>query len=512
MLDTAAKIFSDAPRDAIVRALGQIEQTGVVIHRGSRLRVQPDLLADHILSSACFDFSLGVPTGYAERVWNHASGSARRNLLVNLGRIDWKLSSEGSLQQSLLDMAWHTLEKDFKESGISARVDLLKLLEKVAFFQPQRTLELIRWALNHELDGGEPNLYRDTVTYNEVCYAAASVLRNVAYHLDHLEETCDILWGLAKDDDRPINQYPDHPVRILQDLISYSRYKPLVWTERVVDRAISWLDDEYPYHLSPFDVLDTALSTEAEDHWADGYKIMYSSFSPLGLGNDNVFDIRSRIVTAVLGQMENPNIFRAARAVKSLGAALSYPFREAGGSERSLWDAEFASILGRIPAEVDLASLDPTITVALREKIDLFTENTTKAIAEAANKVIEQLDQNLDFQIAEALMFGPWRMHRHRRGKEWSEEAEQKWLTDIAIKYSSSVESEQEAAECIERHLKTIFEAGSNVTNNPGPFVSAVVHQRLDIGSGIIERVLSEPRSEERRVGKECRSRWSPYH
>src|SRR3712207_8036674 len=23
---------------------------------------------------------------------------------------------------------------------------------------------------------------------------------------------------------------------------------------------------------------------------------------------------------------------------------------------------------------------------------------------------------------------------------------------------------------------------------------------------------LSEPRSEERRVGKECRSRWSPYH
>ena len=25
-------------------------------------------------------------------------------------------------------------------------------------------------------------------------------------------------------------------------------------------------------------------------------------------------------------------------------------------------------------------------------------------------------------------------------------------------------------------------------------------------------KVLSGPRSEERRVGKECRSRWSPYH
>ena len=28
----------------------------------------------------------------------------------------------------------------------------------------------------------------------------------------------------------------------------------------------------------------------------------------------------------------------------------------------------------------------------------------------------------------------------------------------------------------------------------------------------IIEKKFGAPRSEERRVGKECRSRWSPYH
>ena len=28
----------------------------------------------------------------------------------------------------------------------------------------------------------------------------------------------------------------------------------------------------------------------------------------------------------------------------------------------------------------------------------------------------------------------------------------------------------------------------------------------------IIEITITRPRSEERRVGKECRSRWSPYH
>ena len=36
-----------------------------------------------------------------------------------------------------------------------------------------------------------------------------------------------------------------------------------------------------------------------------------------------------------------------------------------------------------------------------------------------------------------------------------------------------------------------------------------VTHQIEDWASELIEE---EPRSEERRVGKECRSRWSPYH
>src|SRR2546422_11754983 len=27
-----------------------------------------------------------------------------------------------------------------------------------------------------------------------------------------------------------------------------------------------------------------------------------------------------------------------------------------------------------------------------------------------------------------------------------------------------------------------------------------------------MKRIMEDPRSEERRVGKECRSRWSPYH
>ena len=34
----------------------------------------------------------------------------------------------------------------------------------------------------------------------------------------------------------------------------------------------------------------------------------------------------------------------------------------------------------------------------------------------------------------------------------------------------------------------------------------------IDGSLGTAEAVKIVPRSEERRVGKECRSRWSPYH
>src|SRR3712207_8865898 len=38
------------------------------------------------------------------------------------------------------------------------------------------------------------------------------------------------------------------------------------------------------------------------------------------------------------------------------------------------------------------------------------------------------------------------------------------------------------------------------------------VEQPLEVGAELQAVRAARPRSEERRVGKECRSRWSPYH
>src|ERR1035437_5941073 len=68
----------------------------------------------------------------------------------------------------------------------------------------------------------------------------------------------------------------------------------------------------------------------------------------------------------------------------------------------------------------------------------------------------------------------------------------------------------EEAVEGLRRFVKPIrLEGGSDFTNRliqleQNPFVVGGQQPRLYFGLHF--------RSEERRVGKECRSRWSPYH
>src|SRR5256885_6385789 len=47
--------------------------------------------------------------------------------------------------------------------------------------------------------------------------------------------------------------------------------------------------------------------------------------------------------------------------------------------------------------------------------------------------------------------------------------------------------------------------------NGPGGDVPVILHD-VRKGKDKVEVICGQGRSEERRVGKECRSRWSPYH
>jgi hypothetical protein len=69
-----------------------------------------------------------------------------------------------------------------------------------------------------------------------------------------------LLWSLAQDDDRPTNQFPDHPMRVLAEMAELGTGKPFDYLFAVIDAAESWLGE--PAKLSPLDVLEPMLAVE----------------------------------------------------------------------------------------------------------------------------------------------------------------------------------------------------------------------------------------------------------
>ena len=74
---------------------------------------------------------------------------------------------------------------------------------------------------------------------------------------------------------------------------------------------------------------------------------------------------------------------------------------------------------------------------------------------------------------------------------------------------------ENKTLKCENNHCYDISKRGyinlllnpDKATNNPGDSKESLVARKAYLNKGYYD-----PRSEERRVGKECRSRWSPYH
>ena len=64
--------------------------------------------------------------------------------------------------------------------------------------------------------------------------------------------------------------------------------------------------------------------------------------------------------------------------------------------------------------------------------------------------------------------------------------------------------------------IPTILKIGKGTLNDLGKYISAsgMKNAVIYFGNGLIDMFGQQvmDRSEERRVGKECRSRWSPYH
>jgi hypothetical protein len=169
---------------------------GVAFKRGLTYRLAPDLLADYIIEQNCVTEN-GASSGYAEKVFAASPQSLVEHVLLNLGRLDWRLSSGNTASSRLLDGLWQQL-RPTGEYGDTH----FKAMTSVAYYQPARALQ---FAEQRIAEGRIPKDLPELVKY-------------AAYNFEHVQRACGCLWELGKSDERQLNQHPGHAIRILKEL------------------------------------------------------------------------------------------------------------------------------------------------------------------------------------------------------------------------------------------------------------------------------------------------------
>ena len=138
--------FLHIDRSELLRSLGALEESGVLLRRGNTLRIVPDALADHILHQANVT-PQGQPTGYADLIFDKFGSLCPSEVLRNLSELDWRLRRSGTQASDLLGSIWQSIKQEFQGASNQGRCTILGILEGVAVYQPEKTLEMVEYAI-----------------------------------------------------------------------------------------------------------------------------------------------------------------------------------------------------------------------------------------------------------------------------------------------------------------------------------------------------------------------------
>lgn len=488
-ISTVTKIES---WDVVNGRIYELEDAGLVLRRGTNaIRVVPDMFGDILLAQAAYDARSGRATTYTARAHEAASGVPLQHLLVNASRMDWQARDGRPAQANMVGRLWETLRTEVLEGSFDQQVSLLKLVSKIAYYQPDRALGLVRDVLALEVPE-QPDVssseWRWEATRVDVVRAIAPVLRNVAYHLEHLRPSLEILWSLAQEDARPTNQHPDHPLRILQHIADLSTGKPFVYIHEVIDAAAEWLDSTS--RLSPFEVLNPILATEGTDESSSDLTLTFRAY---GIDPSSVRDVRDRVVELAFEQAVGEDLLAAARAIRTLGQAIRFPMgmfgRQPSVSEREDWGAAFVPIIERFGEIGADPAHDPAIRVAIRQAVGWHAEHSNIAATKAAAQAtLDALPRTVEDDLALCLHDGWGRMAtRSRMNFEEADAARLKEFRRVAEVISTD-QSEREVLDHLERRLQIEHDT-STANGSAGRFLAEFFEINRSAATALCELV-----------------------
>lgn len=422
-LAEAAASFLGWTLDAYLEALGHLEEAGVLLRRGRLLRIAPDVLADHLLHRACVT-GQGRPTRYVERLFAHfqQSGLVTMRLLTNLAELDWRQRRADDAPPDLLRAVWQALRADFAAAGYLRRATLLDQLRPLAGLQPGPMLELVELALSDPVAGDDLPFARDfAINQDNVIRKLPPILGDIAHDPNLFSCCCDLLWSLGRDDERTLPQHPDHALRVLEDLATYSSHKPLWVCEGVLDAVERWLRDPaaHDHAHTPLILLGKLLAKVGEDTWSDRRSFSWSGFT---LDPAQVGPLRRRALALAEGQLAHavPAIER--QTLDLLLGALDDPHpigaADVSDADRLAWRDEQLTILDRL-AQVIAEGPEQHAHLHIAERLIWHAQHSRSAeVRERAASVIAGIPDTPRWRTTRAL--SPYsRLDAMEGGDDW---------------------------------------------------------------------------------------------
>ena len=356
-------------RESLRSNLGILEEAGVLLRRGYTLRIVPDVLADHILHNANVTLQ-GQPTGYADRIFERFAANCPSELLRNLSELDWRLRSSDAHDIDLLSRVWQKIHQEFREAPNSVRCSILKILRDVAVYQPAKTLELVEFAMRNPSTALEDPRLSQIYEYtpNDVLHELPPLLRQICFNIEFIPYCCKLLWELGRDDDRALNPFPDHPMRVLAALGSYEIGKPSIVNDKVLNAVDELLQapNIHRHVHSPLNVIDPMMAKTGSSAHSEGHNIVHQSFV---LRIDSIRGTRQRALSLMVRCLWAGDLKTTLRSLQSLEDALREPVAAfnitISDEDRDQWRTEQFDILSHI-AELAERSTEPVTLLRVR--------------------------------------------------------------------------------------------------------------------------------------------------
>jgi hypothetical protein len=328
-------------------------------------------------------------------------------------------------------------------------------------------------------------------TKTDVLNALPPVLRRVAYNLDYTEEACQELWELGRVDSRPLNQYPDHAIRILSDLAGYEYGKPAIVSERVLNSAERWLDDpNLPnYQHSPLDVIDELLAKQASFQRVEGHSLRLGS---VPLNFKAIDELRTRALACVEKCLANPHPRVAKRALESLHKIIAPPVvlygRHIGPDEYQQWNSERLAGTELLKGFVQ-RTRNPALLANAQHKFEWLAEHgNPPEIANAVRDALSQIPDSLDVRMVRALTQALFDIGRG--DVQNYERLQREFLTELAKDFLAHFEGDP-AVSKLEEIVEEIHTAG--IESGHGQLFFAIAKDGPDVGLTLVDHVINHP-------------------